>query len=143
MKLLIFIVLFIALKSAARAPDFNEVSLMTAVHNEYETIAQSVCTSMAVSRELNGWTYAVQRRCDSSTGSCEKICASMALRDQDSQTSGRAWSTLGAVHVYGGRPVSQASTTCDPYLGLKVYWSSTYHTGQNCGPNYCCCLAAA
>ena len=141
--LLLVIALFSTLNSAAELIDPDEVSIMTFVHSEYETLAQSICTSIAVSRGLAGWTYAVQRRCDSSTASCSAICDAEALRQQDSQTAGRAWSCIGAIHVYNNRPISQASTPSNPHIGLKVYWSSSYHLGRNCGPNYCCCRAAA
>ena len=113
------------------------------VHNEYETIAQSACTSMAVKEGHAGWTFAVQRQCDSSTKPCEAICATQALHTQDKQSSLKQWSCLGALHVYRERPVSQPSTTSKPSMGFKVYWSPGYHTGQNCGPNYCCCFAAS
>ena len=113
------------------------------MHTEYETIAQSVCTSMAIKENRAGWTFAVQRRCDSSTEPCETICSATALHEQDGQTKNQQWSCLGAVHVYGGRPVSGPSTLSKPSMGFKVYWSSSYHRGKNCGPNYCCCHAAA
>ena len=113
------------------------------VHSEYETIAQSVCTSMAVSKGSAGWTFAVKRQCDSTTVSCEKICGLNILHNLDKQSSKQHWSCLGAIHVYGGRPVSQPNTASNPSIGFKVYWSPSYHTGKNCGPNYCCCLAAA
>ena len=113
------------------------------VHSEYETIAQSVCTSMAIKENRAGWTFAVQRRCDSSTETCEAICSATALHVQDEQTKSRKWSCLGAIHVYGKRPVSGPSTVSNPSMGFKVFWNSNYHKGRNCGPNYCCCHAAA
>ncbi len=112
-------------------------------HSEYETIAQSACTSMAIKEGRGGWTFAVRRRCDSNTASCETLCGVQALRNLDSQSSQKSWSCLGAIHVYGGRPVSHQSTTSNPSIGFKVYWSSFYHRGTSCGPNYCCCLASA
>ena len=112
-------------------------------HNEYETIAQSACTTMAISGNHIGWTFAVKRQCDSSTASCETICSLQTLHALDKQTSEKQWSCLGAVHVYADRPVSQPSTTSRPSIGFKVYWSPTYYTSKNCGPNYCCCFAVA
>lgn len=114
-------------------------------HDEYETIAQSVCTSMAIKENRGGWTFAVRRQCDSSTEPCEAICSAAALHKQDDQTKSQRWSCLGAIHVYRDppRPVSGPSTVSKPSMGLKVFWSSSYHKGRNCGPNYCCCLAAA
>ena len=110
-------------------------------HNEYETIAQSVCTSMAVSKNLDGWAYAVQRLC-SGTDTCLEICTSKSLHEQDPQTKDKRWRGLGALHVYLDRPSSSPGTSNDPHIGLKVYWSSIYHVGTGCGPNYCCCHAA-
>ena len=112
------------------------------IHSEYETIAQSVCTSMAVGNNRQGWTFAIKRQCDSSTESCQVICNLQALRELDTQSSGKQWSCLGAIHVYGGRPVSQPSTRTNPSIGFKVYWGPSYHAGTNCGPNFCCCYAA-
>lgn len=127
------------MNSAASPPPQQSLN----AHSEYETIAQSVCTSMAVSRGSAGWTFAVKRQCNSITEPCEAICGLNTLHDLDKQSSKKRWSCLGAIHVYGGRPVSQPSTASNPSIGFKVYWSPSYHTGQNCGPNYCCCLAAA
>ena len=112
------------------------------VHSEYEIIAQSACTSMAIKAGHQGWTFAVRRKCDSITKPCNVLCGLQALRNLDFQTSKRRWTCLGAVHVYESRPVSQPSTTQNPSIGFKVYWSKSYHTGQHCGPNYCCCAAA-
>ena len=125
-----------------RAPsEEQETAELQASHNEYETIAQAVCTSMAVTKSMGGWTFAIQRRC-SGPDTCVQICASKFLHTQDPQTTHRQWSTLGAIHVYGSRPSSSVSTVNSPHIGFKVYWSSNYHTGTSCGPNYCCCHAA-
>ena len=113
------------------------------VHGEYETIAQSVCTSMAIKEGCAGWTFAIKRQCDSVTEPCQKLCGLQALHDLDQQSRKQQWSCLGAIHVYGNRPVSNPSTTSNPSIGYKVYWSPSYHVGGSCGPNYCCCLAAA
>ena len=114
-------------------------------HDEYETIAQSVCTSMAIKENRGGWTFAVKRHCnfkDSSTEPCEAICSVTALHKQDDQTKSRQWSYLGAIHVYQPHPVSEPSTVSKPSMGLKVFWISNYHKIRGCGPNYCCCFAA-
>ena len=114
------------------------------VHDEYETIAQSVCTSMAIKENRPGWTFAVKRQCDSSTEPCVEICSATALHELDAPTKSQQWSCLGAIHVYQSRPASGPSTFSKPSMGFKVYWSSIYHEGRNfCGPNYCCCFAAA
>ena len=118
------------------------------VHSEYETIAQSVCTSMAIKGGHQGWTYAVGRQCDSIsiTKPCDVFCGLEALHNLESadpELSNKKWTCLGAVHVYESRPVSQPSTTKNPSIGFKVYWSESYHTVHYCGPNYCCCFAAA
>ena len=103
-------------------------------------MAQSICTSMAIKDDKEGWTYAVKRKCDGDTSSCESLCVSN-IRNQDPQTKEREWSTLGAIHVYPGRPASSGTSPHTSTLGLKVYWSTSYHTGQNCGSNFCCCHA--
>ena len=115
------------------------------VHNEYETIAQSVCTSMAIKGGYHGWTFAVRRKCDDITKPCDVLCSLQALRNLETypDPSKTKWTCLGAVHVYESRPVSQPSTTKNPSIGFKVFWSESYHTGQHCGPNHCCCFAAA
>ena len=104
-------------------------------------MAQAICTSMAINANKHGWTYAVKRKCDDKTSTCASLCLSN-IRNQDSQTSKSSWSTLGAIHVYEGRPVSSGSSTVTTTLGLKVFWAEGYENGQNCGPNYCCCHAA-
>ncbi len=111
------------------------------VHNEYETIAQSVCTSMAIKQGWAGWTFAVRRQCDSTTkhSDCGAICGTKDLYDEDAQLKNKRLACLGAIHVYHGR---QPSTT-KPSIGFKVFWSSGYHESKGCGPNYCCCAAAA
>ena len=93
------------------------------------------------SRNLYGWTYAIQRVCSSSTHTCEEICSSVFLHVQDQQTAHSTWSCLGALHVYKHRPSSSPSTLNQPSIGLKVYWDPTYCNNRDCGPNYCCCLA--
>ena len=109
-------------------------------HDEYEAIAQSVCTSMAIDQKRGGWTFAVQRVCTySNLETCQQLCSSKFLHVQDTQTAHRTWRCLGALHVYKGRPSSSAGTINQPSMGFKVYWSSTYHTWKYCGPNYCCC----
>ena len=110
-------------------------------HNEYEIVAQSACTSMAIDRKLAGWTFAVQRVCSSRTETCVRICSSKFLHTLDQQTSHSTWSCIGALHVYKGRPSSAPGNFYSPSIGLKVYWNRSYHTGGGCGPNYCCCHA--
>ena len=120
-------------------PDRNTAELQ-ASHDEYEIIAQSVCTSIAVTMNAAGWTFAVQRYCSPrARETCVQLCASAALHAQDFQTELKTWSTIGAILVYKDRPSSSAGTVADPHIGFKVYWSSTYHQGAGCGPNYCCC----
>ena len=112
------------------------------VRDEYEVIAQAACTSMAIKRnDLSGWTFAVQRKCDSQTASCNTICGNRALHRLDAQTANSQWSCLGAIHVYKSQPYSLPNTISNPSIGLKVYWNPSYHLGRFCGPNYCCCHA--
>ena len=112
-------------------------------HSEYEIIAQSACTSMAINLGNGGWTFAVQRQCDSVTITCTDLCSLQALHALDGQTKSKRWSCLGALHVYKSRPTSGPSTSSSPSMGFKVYWSRGYEGGKNCGPNFCCCHAAA
>ena len=121
---------------------FQSYSASPNSHDEYETVAQSVCTSLAIRKGINGWTYAVNRQCRSDMDSCEAICASEALHKQDDQTKSNRWSCLGAVHVYGYRSSSSPSNSSHPSMGLKIYWSINYHKNTACGPNYCCCHAS-
>ena len=110
-------------------------------HDEYEAIAQAACTSMAIGQGREGWNYAVERVCDSKTENCQEICSSTNLHVQATQTVG-TWSCVGALRVYKPRPSSSPGTKNAPSIGLKVFWSSDYHTGKGCGPNFCCCHAA-
>ena len=119
----------------------EDTAKLQASHNESETIAQAVCTTMAVTKNKAGWIYAVQRKCETSLETCVQICASEFLHTQDPETTQRQWSTLGAIRVYDNRPSSSASTVNSPHIGFKVFWSSNYHTGIGCGANYCCCHA--
>ncbi len=111
-------------------------------HDEYETIAQSAGSSMAISRNLHGWTFAVQRVCTSGlTDTCTQICNSVFLRVQDQQAAHSRWSCIGALHIHKGRPSSSPSTVNQPAIGMKVYWNGNYQNAGCCGPNYCCCRA--
>ena len=134
-------ILVVSLAFAAGHMGFEEASVMqvTVSHDEYEVIAQADCASMAISRELDGWTFAVKRLCTSNGDSCESICESPALRQQDSQTSAREWSSIGAFHVYLDRPFTSQGNTCAPHMGLKVLQRASFETYTNCGPNFCCC----
>ena len=131
----------ILLSNTQSEEDQYDVAVQVDSHDEYETLAQSVCTNMAVSKGLNGWTYAVRRVCSGSV-TCDKMCASKFLHVQDRQTVNRSWKSLGALHVYKKQPSSNTNDNSHPKEGLKVYWSKTYQTRTRCGPNYCCCLAA-
>ena len=106
-------------------------------HNAYETIAQVICSSMAIAKGIGGWVYTIQRRCPHQQ-TCLQICNSLHLRVLDSQTSHLPWSAIGALHVYKRRPASVASRFSST-LGLKVLWLTNYELFGNCGPNYCCC----
>ena len=103
-------------------------------------MAQAICTSMAINANKHGRIYAVKRKCDGQTSTCASLCLSN-IRNQDSQTSKHSWSTLGAIHVYEGRPASSGSSTVTTTLGLKTMWNEGLVHEQACGPNYCCCLA--
>lgn len=82
---------------------------------------------MAIARRLHGWTYAAQRVCRPSTSTCQQICESPYLPPQDPLTAFRSWSCIGAVHVYKITDSSTPGTAQTNKLGLKVYWSPSYH----------------
>jgi len=113
----------------------------TVTHTKEEIMAQAMCQAIAIKNNNAGWVYAVRRQCSSATASCTRICASSYLHVQDSQTVHSTWSTIGAFHVYQGRPASTPGTDTNPVMGLKTYWSSGYHNNPHCGPNFCCCYA--
>lgn len=106
-------------------------------HSNVEIMAQSICTSI---NNNNGYVYAVQRICATSSGTCAEICTAPKLRAQDPQTSDRTWIAAAALHVYVDRPSSAPGTAADPHIGLKVLRYPNIHQ-SGCGPNYCCCLA--
>lgn len=115
---------------------------ISSIHPTQEILAQSICEGIAGNRSLTGWIYAVQRHCSSSNHeTCQDICSSNVLHDQDSQTAHRRWSALDSIHVYGHRPSSDPGTRNAPHIGLKVYWYNSVRA-SGCGPNYCCCHAA-
>ena len=104
-------------------------------HSPAEIMAQSICTAIT---NNNGWVYAVQRKCASSSGTCAQICTSVKLRHQDPQTKARTWIPSAALHVYANRPSSAPGTSAAPHIGLKVYRYANIHQ-SGCGPNFCCC----
>ena len=120
----------------------DRVRRQSSTHPTNEIIAQSACEGLASNRNLPGWVYGVQRVCSGSNReTCVQLCSSNILRGQDPQTAHRTWSTIGAFHVYGGRPSSGPGTRNAPHQGLKVYYSPTLHRYGGCGANWCCCRA--
>ena len=120
----------------------QEAVIESMTHTDEEIVAQSICESIMVINDFAGWVYAVGRTCASSgIATCVEICDSCYQHVQDAQTVHRTWTTVGAVHVYQNRPVTGDGTDSTATLGLKVYWSPSYHTNAACGPNYCCCRA--
>ena len=102
-------------------------------HSIYETLAQAACSTIGIIKGIGGWVYAMKRPCPHHE-SCLQICNSLHLRMLDPPTTHLSWSAIGAVHVYGRRPSSVASTP-----GLKVFWIADYEYHTGCGPNFCCC----
>ena len=109
-------------------------------HDQYETLAQMTCTSMAIKNGRSGWIYAVRRKCRYTTYSCRFICGISTLAMQDPQTRHLRWTAIGALYVYAPRSISYTSTIQRPSLGLKVKWYPHYHRVLGCGPNFCCCF---
>ena len=114
-----------------------------APHDEYEVIAQAICTSMAIARGENGWTYAVRRVCllddPRVFKNCIEVCTMwLGLQYGDPQNRGLKWKCSGALHVFTHRPSSAPSSATQPSVGLKVLWTPGYET-VFCGPNFCCC----
>lgn len=120
----------------------SRVRRATLPRSSLEIIAQSACEGLLINSNSTGWVYAVQRVCSSNSDSCVQLCSSRVLHGQDAQTAHSSWSTIGAFHVYAGRPSSGPSTRSLPHAGLKVYHGLPgYIRARYCGPNYCCCRA--
>ena len=118
-----------------------EAKTAACMHTTEETVAQSMCQSLAMTKFIEGRVYAVGRRCTGGIN-CIQICSNTQLHQQDSQTSGHKWITAGAFHVYKDRPITNPEgTPTTAKLGLKSLWRINYETYTNCGPNYCCCVA--
>ena len=100
-----------------------------------EIMAQSICTAITNNYR---WTYAVQRKCHTSSGTCAQICTSVKLRNQDPTTRTKTWFASAALHIYPNRPSSRPGTVAAPHLGLKVFRYTDVHQ-SGCGPNFCCC----
>jgi hypothetical protein len=100
-------------------------------HDEYETIAQGLCTTMSIISDQRGFTYAIGRRCFRNG---REICTVLCRRKLS-----QGWA-IGAVHVYKSRPYSWRSSVTNPRMGFKVLWRADYHNYDGCGPNYCCCF---
>ena len=112
-------------------------------HDEYEVLAQSICTGKAIAMGQNGWIYAVRRLCYNfkNTKTCRQVCSNPYLRWMDRQTMRQKWTCIGAFHVYSPRPSSAPSTADKPSMGFKVLWNEKQDTDPRCGPNFCCCMA--
>lgn len=121
-------------------------AVITATHTTEEILAQAMCQSIAVSKYIAGRPYAVGRQCPrpypKEGPTCEEICASDQLHQQDSQTSSHTWVAAGAFHVYVNRPATNPDgTPTTAKLGLKSLWNFGFENFPKCGPNYCCCVA--
>ena len=111
-------------------------------HDEYEVIAQATCTSIAIAKGQNSWTYAVRRFCSQNhLDNCQDLCTASPLVNYDHQTKSHRWTSIGALHVYTHQPPSTPSTVNEPSIGLKVLWVPDYEIQPHCGPNFCCCAA--
>ena len=132
------------LQEFSPADDINhthniEERAIYAPHNEYEILAQAICTSIAIKRGVSGWIYAVRRYCTwRHHHNCETLCNDPLTSRADIETRRQWWKAIAGIHVYTHRP---PSTEQRPYLGLKVLWIDTYDQNTRCGPNFCCCFA--
>ena len=98
--------------------------------NDLDDIAESSCVGMS---DQEGWVYAVRKECPGNY-SCNEICESQSLANQDPQVKNRKGVCEMALHVYADRPRLYDNRQ----LGPKVYRYRDC-TSKGCGPNYCCC----
>ena len=108
-------------------------------HSDEELLTQASCQALASQQDNYGRVYAVGRRCSTTAKSCDSICLSDDLTQQDPQTAAHVWSTIGAFHIYYDRPSTTSGTVGNAVLGLKSKSNPINQIG--CGPNFCCCLA--
>ncbi len=112
---------------------------MQGSHTTEEILAAAICQSEVPSGNT---VYAVGRKCvwPTHTSTCDQICSSPTLRNQDNQVKDKKMSCVGALHVYGSRPITNKmgeETTAT--LGLKTRREGCSYS--SCGANYCCCAA--
>ena len=105
-----------------------------------------MCQAQATQRNLYGRVYAVGRKCPNpwytQNDNCASICESPFVHIQDDQTAHDNWSCIAAYHVYNSRPVTTRNGQRNTAkLGLKSTREGCAYGG--CGPNFCCCYAAA
>ena len=97
-----------------------------------DLMVQGICSG---STGFERWVYTVRRECNpSSSRTCDDICESSELKDQDpdlAETEGRCF---GVFHVYHDQPIIYK----DEMLGPKTFVFRECAT-KGCGPNYCCC----
>ena len=118
---------------------FSSRLVRSTSHSDEELLAQASCQALATQQDNYGRVYAVGRRCGTSAGSCDVICLSANLTQQDLQTASHMWSAIGAFHIYKNRPSTTLGTVANAMQGLK---SKREPTNTNtCGPNFCCCIA--
>ena len=121
----------------------NSVTKDTSSHYTEELLAQALCQSVAVQRNLSGiyMVYAVGKYCSwpQDSDDCDLICGHNTLHT-DSQTAQSRWFCIGAFHVYYSRPATRKDGRINTAtLGLKSARSRCNDPG--CGPNFCCCIA--
>ena len=97
-----------------------------------DLMVQGICSG---STGFERWVYAVRRECSpSSSRTCDDICESSELKEQDSDLADTEGSCFGVFHVYHDRPIIYK----DEMLGPKTFVTEECAT-KGCGPNYCCC----
>ena len=113
----------------------------TSGHYTEELLAQAMCQSVAVQRNLWGRVYAVGKYCawPHHSANCNLICGHHTLHT-DTQTTQSRWSCIGAFQVYYSRPATRKDGRINTAtLGLKSGRSSC--NNPSCGPNFCNCIA--
>ena len=97
-----------------------------------DLMVQGICSG---STGFERWIYAVRRECNpSSSRTCDDICGSSELKEQDPDLVDTEGSCFGVFHVYHDRPIIYK----DEMLGPKTFATRECST-KGCGPNYCCC----
>lgn len=96
-------------------------------------MVQGICSGSGDGFDM--WVYAIRRDCTSSSyRTCNDICMSPKVKEQDADLAHAEGHCFGAFRVYHDRPIINK----DEMLGPETFvYNGCATTG--CGPNYCCC----